>query len=161
VNHNRLLREHGDVIGVKTGYTKKCGRTLVSAARRDGLTLVAVTLCDGDDWRDHRAMLDYGFELYGEETVCRERELSFSVPVAGGEKAEVTLENREALTAVLSKCHGEISTKTEIPRFIYAGAKKGDAVGRVRFFEGGREIGSLTLYLSEDAPKKAGKKRII
>lgn len=158
VNHNRLLREHGDVIGVKTGYTKKCGRTLVSAARRDGLTLVAVTLCDGDDWRDHRAMLDHGFELYGEETVCRERELSFSVPVAGGEKAEVTLENREALTAVLSKCHGEISTKTEIPRFIYAGAKKGDAVGRVRFFEGGREIGSLTLYLSEDAPKKAGKK---
>jgi hypothetical protein len=103
-------------------------------------------------------MLDHGFELYGEETVCRERELSFSVPVAGGEKAEVTLENREALTAVLSKCHGEISTKTEIPRFIYAGAKKGDAVGRVRFFEGGREIGSLTLYLSEDAPKKAGKK---
>jgi D-alanyl-D-alanine carboxypeptidase len=161
VNHNRLLREHGDVIGVKTGYTKKCGRTLVSAARRDGLTLVAVTLCDGDDWRDHRAMLDHGFELYGEETVCRERELSFSVPVAGGEKAEVTLENREALTAVLSKSHGEISTKTEIPRFIYAGAKKGDAVGRVRFFEGGREIGSLTLYLSEDAPKKAGKKRII
>ncbi len=158
VNHNRLLREHGDIIGVKTGYTKKCGRTLVSAARREGVTLVAVTLCDGDDWRDHRAMLDSGFELYGEETVCRERELTFSLPTVGGEKAEVACENREALTAVLKKNHGEISTKTEMPRFIYAGAKKGDAVGRVRFFEGGRELGSLTLYLAEDAPKKAGKK---
>jgi D-alanyl-D-alanine carboxypeptidase len=61
VNHNRLLREYDDIIGVKTGFTKKCGRTLVSAARRGGVTLVCVTLCDGDDWRDHRAILDYGF----------------------------------------------------------------------------------------------------
>ena len=158
VNHNRLLREHDDIIGVKTGYTKKCGRTLVSAARQGGITLVAVTLCDGDDWRDHRVMLDRGFELYSEETVCREGEFTVSVPVTGGEMTEVTCENREALSAVLRKSHGEISTKTELPRFIYAGAKKGDAVGKVRFYEGGREIGSLTLHLAEDVAKKAGKK---
>jgi len=158
VNHNRLLRQHGDIIGVKTGFTKKCGRTLVSAARREGVTLVAVTLCDGDDWRDHRAMLDFGFELYSEEIVCPSGGFTASVPVTGGEKAEVACENREALSAVLKKSHGKISTKTELPRFIYAGAKKGDAVGRVRFFAGGRELGSLTLYLAEDAAKKAKKK---
>ena len=158
VNHNRLLRENGDVIGVKTGYTKKCGRTLVSAAKRDGVTLVCVTLCDGDDWRDHRAMLDSGFELYERKTLLRERELAFSLHVVGGEKAEVNCENREELAAVLRKNCGEISTKTELPRFIYAGAKKGDAVGRVRFFSGGRELGSCTLYLCEDAAKKQSKK---
>ena len=158
VNHNRLLRENDDIIGVKTGYTKKCGRTLVSAARRDGLTLVCVTLCDGDDWRDHRTLLDYGFELYSRETVCRVGEFTVSVPVTGGETAEVSCENREALSAVLKKDHGEISTKAELPRFIYAGMKKGALVGKVRFFEGGREIGMLSLYLSEDATKKARKK---
>jgi D-alanyl-D-alanine carboxypeptidase len=158
VNHNRLLREHDDIIGVKTGFTKKCGRTLVSAARRDGVTLVCVTLCDGDDWRDHRAMLDTGFELYESYELCRQGSMKFSVPVVGGKKAEVKCENREALSVTLKKSHGEISTKTELPHFIYAGAKKGDAVGLVRFFEGGREIGSCTLYLSEDAPKKATKK---
>lgn len=158
VNHNRLLREHGDVIGVKTGFTKKCGRTLVSAAKRDGVTLICVTLCDGDDWRDHRAMLDYGFELYESKTLLRERELTFSLPVVGGERAEVKCENREALSVTLRKNCGEISTKTELPRFIYAGAKKGDAIGCVRFFADGREIGSCKLYLAEDAPKKQGKK---
>ena len=32
------------VFGIKTGFTKKSGRCLVSAAKRDGVTLVAVTL---------------------------------------------------------------------------------------------------------------------
>jgi D-alanyl-D-alanine carboxypeptidase len=154
VNHNRLLREYDDIIGVKTGFTKKCGRTLVSAAKREGVTLVCVTLCDGDDWRDHRAMLDHGFELYEKETVCRKGELELYLPVAGGEKAQVLCENREELACVLKKGHGEISVKTELPRFIYAGAKKGDAVGTARFFANGREIGRLALYLAEDAPKK-------
>lgn len=158
VNHNRLLRENDDIIGVKTGYTKKCGRTLVSAARRDGITLVCVTLCDGDDWRDHRALLDYGFELYSREIVCREGEFTVSVPVTGGETAEVACKNRDALYAVLKKSHGEISTKAELPHFIYAGMKKGSLVGKVRFFEGGREIGALSLYLAEDTTKKARKK---
>ena len=158
VNHNRLLREYSGVIGVKTGFTKKCGRTLVSAARRDGATLICVTLCDGDDWRDHRAMLDYGFELYESKNICRERELAFSLPVVGGKKSEVKCENRESLSVTLRKECGEISTKTELPRFIYAGAKKGDAIGRVRFFSDGREIGSCTLYLSEDVPRKQSKK---
>ena len=49
---------------MKTGFTEKAGRTLVSAARRDGMTLIAVTLNDPDDWADHAAMLDYGFANY-------------------------------------------------------------------------------------------------
>jgi len=158
VNHNRLLREYDDIIGVKTGFTKKCGRTLVSAARREGVTLVCVTLCDGDDWRDHRAMLDRGFELYENETVCSPGEFRIELPVTGGEKSSVICTNKDALCTVLPKNHGEISVKTELPRFVYAGQKKGDAVGRIRFFEGGREIGSCTLYLAEDAVKKAKRK---
>ena len=52
-NHNRLLRIYDDAVGIKTGFTKKSGRCLVSAARRDGVTLVAVTLNAPDDWNDH------------------------------------------------------------------------------------------------------------
>ena len=58
-NHNKLLSTYEGAIGVKTGFTKKSGRCLVSAAERNGLTLIAVTLNAPDDWRDHSAMLDY------------------------------------------------------------------------------------------------------
>ena len=158
VNHNRLLRENKDIIGVKTGFTKKCGRTLVSAAEREGVRLICVTLDDGNDWQDHRAMLEHGFGLYESVNLAREGEFSYTLPVVGGTSSSVKAETKEALTVTLAKNHGEISVKTELPRFIYAGQKTEKPVGKLRFFEGGREIGSLPLYLTEETPKKAAKK---
>jgi D-alanyl-D-alanine carboxypeptidase len=64
-NHNRLLSFSEEAIGVKTGFTKKSGRCLVGAVRRDGTTLVSVTLSAPDDWRDHMTLWDYGFTLLG------------------------------------------------------------------------------------------------
>ena len=61
-NHNKLLWQYEGCVGMKTGYTDKAGRTLVSSAERDGQRLIAVTLCDPNDWRDHAALFDYGFE---------------------------------------------------------------------------------------------------
>lgn len=62
-NHNRLLRQVEGCIGLKTGYTKAAGRTLVSCAERCGCRLIAVTLRDSDDWADHAALYEYGFCL--------------------------------------------------------------------------------------------------
>lgn len=61
-NHNRLLQSLEGCIGMKTGYTRAAGRTLVSCVEREGHRLVAVTLQDGNDWLDHAALYDYGFE---------------------------------------------------------------------------------------------------
>ena len=67
-NHNKLLWRYDGCIGVKTGYTRHAGRILVSAAERDGRQLIAVTISDPDDWRDHAALLDYGFAVLGSDT---------------------------------------------------------------------------------------------
>jgi len=83
LNHNRLLRSYEDAVGVKTGYTRAGGRCLVSAARRDGLCLIAVSLNDGNDWRDHAALLDWGFAEY---TAFTPVPPSLSLPVVGGEQ---------------------------------------------------------------------------
>ena len=67
-NHNKLLSQVEGCIGMKTGYTKAAGRTLVSCAERQGRRLVAVTLCDGNDWADHKALYEMGFGTMGENT---------------------------------------------------------------------------------------------
>ncbi len=72
VNHNKLLWLEEDCVGMKTGYTEAAGRTLVSAATRGAQTLVCVTLNDPDDWDDHQAMLDYGFETYPATQLCQQ-----------------------------------------------------------------------------------------
>lgn len=63
-NYNRLLELYPDCIGVKTGFTDNAGRCLVSAAERDGMTLICVTLNAHDDWNLHASLYDFCFENY-------------------------------------------------------------------------------------------------
>ncbi len=82
-NHNKLLWSYNGLDGIKTGYTKKAGRCLVTSANRGGVRLVAVTLCDADDWKDHKNMLDYGFEVCKNEPVLTQGEVLTRVRVGG------------------------------------------------------------------------------
>ncbi len=99
-NHNKLLRIYDGCIGIKTGFTKKAGRTLVSAARREGTTLIAVTLNAPDDWDDHTAMFDYGFETVKTVQMGGEA-LPETLPVAGSDKQGVTLRMGQRLSMTL------------------------------------------------------------
>lgn len=88
-NHNKLLTMYEGCTGVKTGFTKKCGRCLVSSAKRDNTELVAVTLNDGNDWADHMRMLDYGFD--NTETICilKKGDYISKVQIKGGSEESV------------------------------------------------------------------------
>ena len=82
-NHNKLLGRYEGCVGMKTGYTELAGRTLVSAATRNGQTLVCVTLNDRNDWVDHENLLNYGFEAYPLRLVCRKGDLFGTVKTSG------------------------------------------------------------------------------
>ena len=82
-NHNKLLWRYEGCVGLKTGYTERAGRTLVSAAERDGMTLIAVTLNDPDDWADHAALFDYGFASCTLKTAVRAGDVVHTLPVSG------------------------------------------------------------------------------
>lgn len=160
VNHNRLLRDYDDIIGVKTGYTRACGRTLVSAAERDGIRLICVTLNDGNDWADHRALLDHGFSAYETRMLADVGEFSCSVAVCGGERDAVTVANAEALSLPLPVSCEDVLCVTELPRFLYGGVRAGQTVGHVRFFRNGEEIGSVALVCEQSVPVRREKRNI-
>lgn len=63
-NKNKLLKLYKNSLGGKTGYTVKAKRTLVNVANKNDLTLVAVTLNDPNDFKDHISMFEYGFNNY-------------------------------------------------------------------------------------------------
>lgn len=63
-NHNKLLYQTENCIGVKTGFTEKSGRCLVSAYDYKGSTIIIVTLNDYDDWNDHKKLFDYAKNQY-------------------------------------------------------------------------------------------------
>lgn len=63
VNHNKLVLDGGypGSIGVKTGFTRRAGRSLIGAARRDGRTMIAVVLNVPDTYGWVKTLLDAGF----------------------------------------------------------------------------------------------------
>ena len=135
LNHNKLLGSYQGCIGVKTGYTKKTGRCLVSAAEREGVTLIAVTLGAPDDWRDHTAMLDYGFGQYRAVTLCDRDFFSAPLPVVSGDREYVMVQNTTAKALTLPRGHGPIRCVAELPRFEFAPIGDGQEVGRLVFYE--------------------------
>ena len=64
INKNKLLFTYNYTTGGKTGFTVKARRTLVTTASKDNLNLVVVTLNDGNDFKDHRELFEYGFNNY-------------------------------------------------------------------------------------------------
>ncbi len=149
VNHNRLLREYDGCIGVKTGYTKRTGRCLVSAAKRDGITLVAVTLNDPNDWQDHKRMLDYGFSCCEPIILSPEQGIEVSVPMVGGEASHLLCVSNEIATVTLPK-DSSPALVIELPHFVYAGVPKEKRMGRAVWYLNDQPIAEIPLYAAEN-----------
>ena len=90
-NHNKLLWRVEGADGVKTGYTKAAGRILVSSASRNGRRLIAVTINDGNDWADHKALLEDGFAKYTVRKIVTEGIVLGYRQVIGGDGKKVPL----------------------------------------------------------------------
>lgn len=153
VNHNKLLKSYEGCIGVKTGFTKKGGRCLVSAARRDGLTLIAVTLSAPDDWNDHRAMLDYGFSNYESVLLCERGEKITALHNVSGETLPLTLVADKDARVTVKKGGEKPKRVVECPRFLWETPKENEKVGRCVFYFEGRAVAEV--YLVSVIPRDA------
>lgn len=143
-NSNKMLWQYQGCYGVKTGFTDNARRCLVSAAERDGVKLICVTLNAPDDWRDHTNMLDYGFtQVKPTEIVLPD---PLSIPVIGGNSEKVTLQLRDKLTLPLSQTETQsVSFKLSAEPFLYAGFKAGKQAGSAQIFLDGKYICTIAL----------------
>lgn len=160
INHNRLLRSYNGAIGIKTGFTKKCGRCLVSCATRDGVTLVCVTLNAPNDWNDHAKLLDYGFDQYESINLCSPERYVVKLSLINGKKDSIIAKSYDQLDVTLKKERVNISAHLEYDRLLSAPIRKGDTVGKIVFKNNGKEIGTVSLLAIEDVQSVNYKKSI-
>ncbi|WP_028530672.1 D-alanyl-D-alanine carboxypeptidase family protein [Paenibacillus sp. HW567] len=142
-NKNKMLRLYEGADGVKTGYTKKALRCLVSSATRHGQQLVAVTLNDGNDWNDHAALLDFGFNHYPLKTLVERGEgisgynfvagTKFAYPLGQGEEARLV--TKLVLNEPKNRSGGSFGLK-----------------GVLVLQLGGKEVGRVPVYAPEQLP---------
>lgn len=149
VNTNKLLYKYDYCIGVKTGFTDEAGRCLVSAAEKDGVLLICVTLDAPDDWNDHIKLYNYGFSLTESELIDYDFS-KLSATVAGGKASSVAIAPLDV--PVYTKINGkknELISEILIDNFIYAPIVKGQSVGKINFYSDNQLIFTTQLITKE------------
>ena len=134
-NKNKMLYRYEGANGVKTGYTLKAGRCLVSSAERDGMDVVTVVLNCYDMYERSSAILDQCFYAYkllelNENTVF----MSDRVLCKLSKTQNLVVKNTESLQIRIK------STVTEKK------IKKGDRVGILEIYDANGLIFSDNLY---------------
>ncbi len=123
-NHNKLLSRDKGYIGVKTGFTKKSGRCLVSAYDYNGALIISVTLRAPDDWDDHLALVNYSKRLYNNNS----------------DSGEVYINSAYDESRIKCKYEYSVYTvsgayvKISYYPFIYLPHKSGDKVGTAKIY---------------------------
>ncbi len=150
VNHNKLLYRYEGCVGMKTGFTEKAGRTLVSAATRDGQTLICVTLNDGNDWNDHMKLLDYGFKTFPQQVLCRQGEALGAVSVR--DSLIPTVEAVTAEEAWYPLTGGEaLSMDVELASAVQAPVEAGQPLGEAVWRKNGEIVARVPLVSQSGA----------
>ena len=147
-NTNRLLGTLDGACGIKTGFTDKAGRCLISACERNGARLICVTLNDRTDWDDHTALYESCFarmRSYRMPGSGRE----YKIKTAGGERRKVTAAAAPLVMSLPEGTEGRLTYKVCISRFIPAPIESGEKLGTVRYYFDGRQIGQVSIFAAE------------
>lgn len=152
-NHNKLLKMYQYATGIKTGFTKKDGRCLVSSAQKDGRLHICVTLNAPDDWNDHISMHEYCFDKYEAYTACQKGDRAGVFINKGNESDDVYMLYENSFTTSLAKDEIEnISIKNFID--VKYPVIKNQVVGRADIYCNDSIIGSVNLIAANDADIK-------
>ena len=150
-NTNKLLGTLDGAVGIKTGFTDKAGRCLISACERNGARLICVTLNDRDDWRDHAALYDEAFEkMHSRRMPGSGKE--YSVRTAGGEKSRITAVAAPLDMVLPDSVSEKLTVKVCIKRFIPAPIESREEVGEIRWYSDGRLIAKQPIIAAEPNP---------
>ncbi|MFD2116004.1 D-alanyl-D-alanine carboxypeptidase family protein [Paenibacillus yanchengensis] len=134
-NKNKLLSMYDGADGVKTGYTKKAQRCLVSSATRNEQQLVVVTIAAGDDWNDHQKLLDYGFKNYNLEKLVQKNKPIRGYPYQAGNNFYYPLKAGE-----LEQVQSKVVPFDDVQPFRFG------LRGYMQYFLEDELIGSVPLY---------------
>lgn len=151
-NKNKMLFSYEGANGVKTGYTKRAGRCLVTGAKRGDMQLVSVVLDSPQMYERSAELLDAAFRKYTlVKLYSAERE--FTVPTDGAGKICI-LKSDDPKDFFYPLAAGEkIKTECKLSNIILLPVKKGENLGKISVFLENQLIFSANLCTIKDVEK--------
>ncbi len=158
-NHNKLLLWKDWIKGVKTGFTKKAGRCLVSCAEKDDVELICVTLNCADDWNVHKTV----YEEWFEKLKVREIRLgeALRADLINGMQGYVEAEEETVKIPLTDGEYSRLEIKTYFERYKYAPVYEGEKLGYAKVSIGSEEILEFDLKAKETVSERESVSMII
>lgn len=146
VNKNKMLWQFEGGDGVKTGFTRKSGRCLVSSATRNGMKLVTVVLNCGPMWEDSSALLEYGFKNYSYEKIVNKENVHKIVEVKNGKEKFVSVKPTEDYYLPLRQDEKDnIRMESNVEEKANAPIYKGDNAGNLNIYVNDKLVKAVPL----------------
>lgn len=137
-NHNKLLSRYDCCIGVKTGFTDDAGRCLVSAAKKDDLGLIVVTLKSDNICESHVDIYTKAFDRLSKYSPSVRLPVN-NIKVVGGKIVGVPIEKQ--IKTEIAVVDGEkVTHEIKLKKFLFAPIKKGNIVGEIDYYIDNKKV---------------------
>lgn len=154
-NHNKLLSMYEHCLGVKTGFTKRCGRCLVSYSEKNGVKLIAITLNAPDDWNDHISLYEEYFNTYKSYNIINSNDYIGSINIENAEDKTLKLYSCKAINLTLnSEEYRKLKAKYEFKDSIKAPVYVGQVLGNINVILDNEIIASSPIVSTYGVPEK-------
>lgn len=145
-NKNKLLNSLTGCVGVKTGYTNKAGRCLVSACERGGMTLVCVVLNCGPMFEESANLMLKGFNEYNYAKVVDKDEIIYNEYYVNNERGILNLKANESYYfPILKGKEKDVLMKYSLKEF-KGDIKEGEEIGEINIFVNNHLQKTIKLY---------------
>jgi len=149
-NKNKVVYQYDGGTGIKIGYTKAAGRTLVASSERNGMELICVVMNAPDWFDDAYKLMDYVYDNYELATVATAERQINSVRILGGDKgfSYVGLKKDVLIPVKKGKCNASILY--DLPSSTKASVSRWQKAGKLEVFTDHTYLFSQPLYYLED-----------
>ena len=148
-NKNKLLSDYNGATGIKTGYTKKAGRCLVSSAEKNGMELITVVLNCPPMFERSKELLNNAFDSYSLKTIVNSSNIIGFV--TGRNQKEIPIYIKEDIRIPLNKKEvNDVKIEYEYPKNAYKKLKKDDLIGFIKIFIKNNLIFQQKIYIMLD-----------
>ena len=160
-NKNRLLSSLDGCIGVKTGFTSKAGRCLVSAAEREGLRVVCVVLNCGPMFEESADIINAVFDKYKCYEVLEPYHFVTNVPLVNGEVPSIQVYSKNGLKLTLSEEeYAKINIEYDLPDSLVAPVSFDKEIGNVKVYYDKHLIFEEKIYTIDEVDSKLLKDKL-
>lgn len=154
-NKNKMLSTYDGATGIKTGFTKRAGRCLVSSSERDGMEVVCVVLNCYDMWERSKALMTKAHSEYEMQDVFKDFE-GIEVEVTGGVESSVEAIHDSAYNYPIKKDGSErVRLEVSEQKSLKAPVQIDTFAGKIDVYVDNHLIFSENLYTIKHVRKKS------